>query len=326
MSKIKTINNVSKQFWDDVIARSDHATFFHTYTWAKIITRTFPQYSISTKGFILEDGTRIVLPLLSARMGAKGFCRSYESMVPGVYGGIVSDGRQPEPEDSSLIFKKLTNINTVYVDIFGNPFSDCGVPSFYVKRPIFTQILRLEQDSEIIWSNYKYSVRKQIRKAERNKVQVHVAGNLNEYEKYFEIYENALKRWGDKATSRYRFDLFADIHRLNHPDIKLWLVSVAGKIVGGTLVFYCNTHAVEWHAAFRSDYFRLGIRNYLVDEIIKDACQKGYEIYDFSPSGGHEGVVRFKESFGAERLDFSAYSWTSRRLFCRIYRKFGNLL
>jgi len=64
---MKTIDNVTKEYWDSVVNKSEHATFFHTYTWAKIITETFPQYSIDTKGFVLDDETRVVLPMVSSR-------------------------------------------------------------------------------------------------------------------------------------------------------------------------------------------------------------------------------------------------------------------
>ena len=73
--------------------------------------------------------------------------------------------------------------------------------------------------------------------------------------------------------------------------------------------FYHNKHCVEWHASFLSDYFKYGIRNFLVHNLILDANAKCYKYYDFNPSGGHEGTMRFKESFGPERLPVKRWRW-----------------
>ena len=93
------------------------------------------------------------------------------------------------------------------------------------------------------------------------------------------------------------------------PDIKLWLAIFDGKVVGGNLNFYRNKHCVEWHASFLSDYFRYGVRNFLVHNIVLDANAKGYKYYDFNPSGGLEGGVRFKETFGTEKLPIKRWKW-----------------
>ena len=40
-----------------------------------------------------------------------------------------------------------------------------------------------------------------------------------------------------------------------------------------------------------------------------DAIKKSCKYFDFNPSGGHEGVVRFKETFGTEKLTIKRWKW-----------------
>ena len=40
--------------------------------------------------------------------------------------------------------------------------------------------------------------------------------------------------------------------------------------------------------------------------------EKGYRFYDFGPSGGQDGVVRFKKAFGAEKREFVSGHWKHR--------------
>ncbi len=82
------------------------------------------------------------------------------------------------------------------------------------------------------------------------------------------------------------------------------------KIVSGALLFYCGNHIVWWHGATLSDFFNHYPANFLQNEIIKESCEKGYKYYDFNPSGGHEGVMKFKDRFGAKRIYFNI--WTKK--------------
>ncbi len=124
---------------------------------------------------------------------------------------------------------------------------------------------------------------------------------------------------GEKKTSFYEFKLFKNIFDVNSENIRLWLVELENEIIGGTLVFYTKHHAVEWHASFKEKYLRYGVANFIKTEIIKDTCKKGLRYYDFNPSGGHEGVVKFKESLGAKRIDIDCWRWENPAM--KILRK-----
>ena len=308
---MKVIENPNIELWEDIVDNCEYATFFHTPTWAKILEETYPHYRIATKLFIFNDGTRVILPLMKSRWH-KRVSHSYTSMPFGLYGGIASDS-EVDDQKNEEIFRYISKLNVfINVEIVGNPYNNYELPDKYQTRDYFTQILTLEKGFEAIWNDYKHSVRKQIKKAERNGVYVKLADNLEEYEEYFRIYQMALERWGKEAKSGYEFVLFENMHKLGRANVRLWLVYCRdGKMVGGTLAFYHNWHSVEWHAAFDSDYFKFGTRNFLVNEIIKDAIQNRYRVYDFNPSGGHEGVVEFKKSFGAQKRTFKLWHFRS---------------
>jgi hypothetical protein len=47
--------------------------------------------------------------------------------------------------------------------------------------------------------------------------------------------------------------------------------------------------------------------------MIREGCVQGYRTYDLNPSVERGGVVQFKESLAAKRLDFKAYHWKKKR-------------
>jgi len=322
---MKLIKNISENFWNEVISKADYATFFHTPTWAKIIAENFPEYEIATTGFVLEDGIEAVLPMLLKRVGARGFFKSYHSMIPGVYGGVVSK-RPLDKKELAKIYNSLMDAGTVRSMVFGNPYCECDVPDCSESQARFTHVLNLEQGFESVWGNYNRGARSNTNKARKAGVQVSIATTLDEYKEYYAVYEDTLKRWGDDATSSYPFSLFQSIFQhaskvgMLDSDLKLWVAKLDEKIISGALIFYFNQHVVYWHGAALSDYFKYRANNLLHTEIIKRACESGYKYYDFNPSGENEGVVRFKESFGAEKVEFNSYIWKNGKGY-EVYEK-----
>jgi len=90
--------------------------------------------------------------------------------------------------------------------------------------------------------------------------------------------------------------------------IGLWLAEMGGEVVSGLIVFYWNGRAVWWHAGTSDEGLRADAASVLVSDAIEDAVQRGSQWFDFNPSGGHEGVVYFKEEFGAERMPLRVLS------------------
>lgn len=304
---MEIIDNVQQKLWDNIVLNADGSTYFHTYEWSKIIEQSFPNYLIATKAFVFDNSITAILPLMQSKRFF-GFRKSYISMVPGVYGGLISNKRLiPEQVDEiyNHVVKKCSNLRVI-----GNPYIEHNMPAFFHKDDMFTHVLDLENGFETIWKNYSKGHRYNIRKAKKDGVYIKLGESLEDYKAYYNIYQDSLKRWGDKATSRYKFNLFENIYNSKSKNIKLFLALVDKKIISGALLFYCGNHIVWWHGATLSDFFKHYPANFLQNEIIKESCESGHKYYDLNPSGGHEGVMKFKDGFGAKRIYFNI--WTKK--------------
>lgn len=304
---MKVFDKVNFDEWGEVANKCEYATFFHTPTWSKVFTETYPEMTIAAKKFVLNDGTRVFLPLIKTKV-MRGLFSSYISNIAGVYGGVISE-REIKDQEINEIFDSLIKGHIASISVTGNPLFDYDLPKQFKIEEDFTHIIRLRRSEKEIWNNYKHACRNKINKARRSNIIFREANKFNEWIEYYTIYQEALKKWGDKATSNYPFSFFENMFKAKNSNIKLWLVIYDEKIVGGNLNFYHNAHCVEWHASFLSDYFKHGIRNFLVHNIICDANANGYKYYDFNPSGGHEGTAKFKENFGPERLPVKRWGW-----------------
>lgn len=310
---MKVVHNVNIKEWQEVVERCEYATFFHTPVWSKNFIKTYPRFKIATKKFIFNDGKKIILPLV-ATTAYKGLFNIYYSSIGGVYGGWISDQNLSEKQINLIIKwinKNLKNF-TWRINPFDKKLRNINIPN---TQEDFTQYLDLRQGFDSIyklWTKEHSSVARKARKACKEDVIIKQADSWEDWLKYFEIYQNSIKRWGNNVSSEYPIELFKDLFQEQSKNIKLWFAYFEEKPIAGALCFYHNQHVVYWHGAALKNYFSKKPSNLLQYEIIKNACENGYWWYDFNSSGGHEGVVKFKKSFGVEKINYAILNKRSK--------------
>jgi hypothetical protein len=132
---------------------------------------------------------------------------------------------------------------------------------------------------------------------------VRPAQDASDWEAYDRIYDQALARWGDRATSRYDARLFDLLRQQGAPCVELSLVTRDdGVIIAGGLCLYGPRHVSYWHGVSLREHFGLFPSNLLVHELSLNACNRSMDWFDLNPDGGHAGVRDFKERVGAIAL------------------------
>lgn len=72
-----------------------------------------------------------------------------------------------------------------------------------------------------------------------------------------------------------------------------------GQTVAGAVCLSARRVVVYWHGAMLESHEEHGPVQILRLDEIRHHCAAGMEWFDFNPSGGQEGVRKFKSSFGA---------------------------
>jgi lipid II:glycine glycyltransferase (peptidoglycan interpeptide bridge formation enzyme) len=320
---MKLINTVSVDLWEQVARRSAYATFFHTPTWSRIIAESFPEYHIATRGCLLDDGLVALVPMV-ATTEKNGYFRWIESMFPGGYGGAIAERVLTQPE-IDFIFHALQDSRAAYIHVMGNPYVDHDLPIEYSRTEEFTHVVNLQQSCDDIYAGYSTEKKRHVARAQKLGVQVSRAHTESEYREYYAVYQDSLRRWGDKALNEYPYGLFERLLGHASDSIQLWVAKVDDAIVSGNVTFYHNCHAVYWHGATLESHFKYHPAPLLMHEAIRDAQQRGFRFYDMNPSGGLAGVERYKEGFGAQRKSFASYTWSDNRVYSA-YQKARRLL
>jgi lipid II:glycine glycyltransferase (peptidoglycan interpeptide bridge formation enzyme) len=308
----------STQVWNKVAQESSYATFFHTPAWARIVTETFPSFFIATQAFELDDGEIAIFPLVASKERNRFFLW-FESVYLGSYGGPIAN-RALTPNEMQEIFRLLFSYRVANLHLIENPFASHQYPDYLKSSTQFTHLLKLG-DIENVTKTIEKDRRRQIRKAEEAGLSVTIAENESDILEYYKVYEDTLKRWGDKTLVRYSQDLFLNLFHHGSQSVRFWLCKLNDKLISGKIRFYHNNTIISWHGASLESFKNYHPDPFLVYEVIKDGCIHGYQFLDMGPSGNLKGVENFKDEFGAEKLFFKSFEWGSNPTYLS-YKKY----
>ncbi len=310
MIKIAKITDSSIKEWNEALEACPHATFFHSYEWAEI----WHQYiSLVPRAQKIEfsDGKTLILPC-SYIPSKKGLLKHVVMSPATTFGGALYNEEITE-DHLNLVFNEIRSFSSVTWR--QNPYETVlrAVWKSKLQKDV-TQVIDLRGGFGAVhqeWARGKGSMLRKIRKARAAGITVRTAGSREDWIEYYKAYKDSLTRWGDSATNRHNWELFRILYERRSKQIKLWVAELNREFTSGAICFYQNKHVVYWHGAAYARYFDMRPVNLLHAEIIKDACESGYNWYDFNPSGGHRGVANFKKSFGAKAYKSNVLTYRS---------------
>lgn len=301
------VTKPSKEEWQEILKNCSEATFFATPEWVQILEETFG-YKNSTKLFVMEDGERILLPLLN--IGTDYGIFNQQLSVPfHNYGGFISE--RPIGTDTMLsIIKKLRWNKDNYTLCF-HSFVDNK--DFDVVN--FTHLLNLEKGYDYISQHlYEATCRNKIRKGEKSNIKLKIAELEGEVNKYFTVYSDSLQRWG--RTDGYPLNFYLNLFKYSPEKVQIWIAEYEGNVIAGVVNVVFNKYLYNMFSAVMKEYMNLGVVNLLHDRAVKWACDKKISFYDFGSSNADgeilEGVIEFKESFGAKKVFLRGLSIKSK--------------
>ncbi len=298
---ISNVRPALPQDWDHIWQECAYSTYFHSREWAEI-------WSVYTRGKIrprplmvaFSDGIKALLPV-SLEVSRTGLARRYLSSPAATFGGWISTD-QLGVEHAVLLTDYLTRgLGSLLWRV--NPYDQLVAKTGKTAtQDDETHACNLGIGFDAVYKRWARGARSSVRKALKEGVTVKQARTLEDWRAYYRAYEDSLRRWGPATSSRYSWEIFNEMFRLNSPHIKLWLAVYRELVVAGALCFYAPRYVVYWHGAALEKYFHLRAANLVMYEAVKDACEQGFSWFDLNPSGGHEGVKAFKKRLGPQAL------------------------
>jgi hypothetical protein len=121
---------------------------------------------------------------------------------------------------------------------------------------------------------------------------------------YYALYEDTVKRWGDKLTWARPLSFYQTLMALGAPAAQLFIAYEGPRPVSALLFAAYGGVAHYVAGATAADALAMCPSNFLMEEALAHYAEAGCRTFDFGPSNGLAGVVQFKESFGAAPVSF----------------------
>jgi hypothetical protein len=299
--------------WDAIVAASPGASGFQSRAWFEARARFRPKYEARCLGLELSSGETVALPLL-VRKGVlrQGLLGRAVANTEYAYGGPLLAGRHLGDRDWREIDAARSPLGRI--DVPGNPHEPA--PAWLVERdPLLadrTHVIALDRDP---LEGFEPSARRAVRKAEREGVTVERESGAGALAAYRAILDDTVRRWGPDADQGEPWDVVEAV--LASPCAELWLArSKDGRAAAGGVFLLTPAIALYWHGAMLAELAELRPANALHAAVLRDAREKGRALYDLGrdPTGGGEGVRRFKRSLGAREVELRGWRRRSARL------------
>jgi hypothetical protein len=315
--EITVYDDSYKELWDDFVADSNNGTMFHL--------QQFLSYhkpgKFTFKHLMFTEQGRIVAVLPGALTDG-----IYESPIGASFGSIVT---------GDLNFTTAMTIVETLLDYSRKErfrqLMLTGAPIIYEEYPnqnldfamrwqgmqyelhYISSAIALDTGRDII-SRFQATVRNYVRKSLRTP-EITVMVN-DDYEKFYPIIEANLNKHGVKPT--HSLEELLRLKDLLPDRIKLFLVCLAGKPVGGSVMFFPNERvALCFYNMFLYEYARFRPIHRVMYEVVKYCTDAGYKYVDIgvsqdtsaeNPMTPNTSLIAFKETFDAKTVMRNTFS------------------
>jgi FemAB-related protein (PEP-CTERM system-associated) len=273
--------------WDDFVCSQEQASFYHLFGWKAVNESCFGHETFYLAA-LDEAGIHGVFPLvyLKGKIFGKILCS-----LPFVnYGGPCTD----EPHVQQLLFNEARTIvdryRIDYLEIRSTRKLDGDMQTSEHK---VSNTLTLDKNPDTLWNAFKTGHRNNIRRAYKRGLSVR-SGGLELLDTFYDILSES---WRNLGTPLYQKRYFECLVKTFPQETKIFVVDHEGVPISSAL----NGHfrgIVEgmWLGALPKAR-ELESSYVLYWEMIKDACERDFQLYHLGRSTVDSGGEAFKKKW-----------------------------
>lgn len=238
----------------------------------------------------------------------------YDLCTPYGYGGFLFEGNN---ESFQEILNEYENYcqQTGYISEFVR-FELMEPYHVYYHGEVETRthnvVRNLDISMDDIMADFEHKVRKNIKKAVRNGLEIIVDEDGTHLDEFLRIYYKTMERTDANEEFFFSKEFFETLNHMKD-NVMYFYVLYEEKIISAELVIYGSKNAYSFLGGTDHEYFSVRPNDFLKYEIIKWAKEKGLK--NFILGGGYgsdDGIFRYKKSLAPSGIvDF----YIGRRIF-----------
>jgi FemAB-related protein (PEP-CTERM system-associated) len=291
---VHVVGGIPAADWDRYVTQ--RRLLFHRREW----DRVWGVYGLGVHRLAALRGDEVVgvLPLVHQRSLLTG--NQLVSLPWFDAAGIAADDDDSSRKLAEAAVDLAEQLRADWVQV--RQLTDCAL-SPHVRTDKVLMRLRLEPTAGTLWDRLKPKVRNQVRKAEKNGLQV-TAGGKELLPDFFQVYSENMR---DLGSPSHCPRLFAAVAAAFPADVRVYAVRLGQKTVGAGLTMANGTTLeIPWASSLK-EYNELCVNHVMYWRVLSDACEAGHETFHFGRSTLGSGQHHFKKQWGAEEVPLHWY-------------------
>lgn len=292
-----------------MLLRTPEASFFHTSGWARVLHESY-NYKPLYFGTIEDSAFSVLVPVMEIRSlvtGKRGVSLPFTD-----YCGIVLHKKNSLERALEALFDsaKRAGWKTIELRDSNNVLHHVTPSSKY-----YVHKLRLKQNEKDMFSTFRESTKRNIRKAVRQGVHIDISNSLDAVKSYYALHCKTRKFHG-LPPQPYTF--FKKIYEHIIAKNKGWVIlaSHMRRAIAGAVFFSFRDQAIYKYGASDRRYQHLRASNLVMWEAIRSFAQEKCEELHFGRTDlDDKGLLQFKRGWGVEEeiLNYHKYNLVKQR-------------
>ncbi len=304
---LQIINPISYPEWDELLLSGEEYSFFHSSHWAKVLYESYhynPLYFASIK----DNNLEVAIPLMEVRSiftGQRGVSLPFSDYCD----PIISQG-----VDFRDVFNQIIEHGKLfgwkYITIKGGKYFLKSIPysSYY-----YVYTLDLSQGKQQILSSLRDSTRRNIKKADREGVEVKISHSLKSISEFYRL--NCItRRFHGLPPQPYYFFKKIYEHIIKKEVGLVVLASYKGKTIAGAVYFHFGDRAIYKYGASDRRYQYLRPNNLVMWKAIKWYLMNRFRRFSFGRTEPNtKGQKQFKTGWETSETIIKYYAYDLRK-------------
>ncbi|MDO6566319.1 GNAT family N-acetyltransferase [Alteromonas sp. 1_MG-2023] len=282
-----------REEWDNYVSTHEQATAYHKFAWLLAVKNA---YGHAIFGVIArETPTNKVVGVFPAiLMKAPIIGRQLCSLPYCDVGYPVANSPEIIREMQSFLETQQIKHSSQNFEI--RDIAETPTEATQLQHKKVRMLLPLPESSETLLASFKSKLRSQVRKAEKNGLEVKVGNTQQLINEFYDVYARNMRDLGSPVHAKKWFEHIASAYTDS------CIISVVYKgdtPIGAGLVIKNGKHAsIPWASTLR-EFNPLAPNMMLYWSLLAHCADSGITEFDFGRSTFEEGTYRFKKQWGA---------------------------
>lgn len=285
------VKDHAREDWDDFVSSHESGSFYHLFDWKLINEQELGHRCDYLAARRPDGGMEGVLPLVFVDSALFG--RILCSMPFVNYGGPLANGSSAVSRLLAGAVTRANELGAAYLEL------RCASPLDTTMQASLRKVsltVPLVADPEALFGSFSQKHRKNIRRAQKNNLDVSIGG-AELLPQFYAVLEQS---WRSLGTPLYSPRYFERILATFPRNTTIYVCSHQGRAVGAALTGHCNRTVEGMWAGGLPEARHLDANYVLYWEMLRHACLQGHARFHLGRSTADSGAEQFKSKWNAE--------------------------